>query len=571
MGSDYWSTFWLRKLTRRRLLGSAAAAGGGLAAAAVLGCKAGTPSTARKPVSGSPAAGAPSAGGVLREGRPFPVTGLDPHIDIFGLDILPQIYSRLYTRTGRVGHEKIVFDNLATKLETPDHLTFIFTLRPGVKYHPIEPIAGLEVTAEDVQASFIRRSTAITAIDKRFSSLIEKTEVNGNVFKLVIKRPFVPALLEMGNPTWGIIPKQIAEQYPGGGLSDKDFGSGPFMIDSFVGSERIALKKHPDFFVPDRPLLDGHDWIIIQDNSSLLAAFRSGAHDINGSVLDKRTAEDLQQDQGVVVNKYPDLFYPVILLKVSKPPFSDIRVREALDLAIDREALIARINDGEGKYNGPVQWGQERFSLPQEELRQLMPHDTGRAKSLLKEAGYGQLNLTLQLPLVPGPAVVADTANVIQQQLAAANINVELRTVELGAFLTTVLLPGNFDIAFFPQLPYAEPDRPLSFYHTNGVTGQGNATGLNRTFAASHQAGFSLEVDELIDRQQREFDEQARRQLILDAQRKIIREHGPQITLTGGYAYSALRDYVKGASPTAFDPSSGLPSIFTWDIWLDKA
>ncbi|MBI1885039.1 MAG: ABC transporter substrate-binding protein [Chloroflexi bacterium] len=490
------------------------------------------------------------------------------------------MYSFLYSIQGEIGSEEVVLNNLATKLEQPDELTFIFTIRPGVKYHPNEPIAGLEVTPEDIKATFQRRTTSLTAIDKRFIRLIDfaKTEVMpGRIFKLVTKRPFVPAIPELGwGANWGVLPASIVDQFPGSGLSDKEFGSGPFMLDSYNGAELISLKRHPEFFVPDRPLLDGWQWIVIQDSSSLLAAFRSGAHDVNGAVLDKRLAGDLHDDRDIRVFRYPNLFYEVIHLNVSRPPFNDRRVREAVDLAINRDEIMERIRLGEGLYNGPIQWAQKKWSLPQDELRQLMPYNPELAKQRLKEAGFDQLKVTMHLPSLPGPSILGDLASLIQQQLTAANIIVELKALELGAYITTILLPGSFEMTFFPNLPYIEPDRPLSFYHSKGVTGDTNWTGLNRASAAAQQAGFSPEVDELIDEQQREFNEERRRLLILDVQRTIIKEHGPQITLTEGYSYAAMRDYVKVVSPLT--PTDGINSAvigplspFRWDMWLDRS
>jgi ABC-type transport system substrate-binding protein len=100
--------------------------------------------------------------------------------------------------------------------------------------------------------------------------------------------------------------------------------------------------------------------------------------------------------------------------------------------------------------------------------------------------------------------------------------------VEIGTFIASTILPGNFDMTFFPNLPYDEPDRPLSFYHTRGVTGNGNWTNYTNP-----------ELDKLIDAQSREFDLIKRKEIILEAQRAMIREHSPQITLTSGYQYTA--------------------------------
>jgi ABC-type transport system substrate-binding protein len=150
-------------------------------------------------------------------------------------------------------------------------------------------------------------------------------------------------------------------------------------------------------------------------------------------------------------------------------------------------------------------------------------------------------------------------AAVLKDQWGRVGIDVQLDEVELGSFIGATLLPGNFDMAFFPNLPYDEPDRPLSFYHTLGVTGSGNWTNYTNP-----------ELDELINSQAQETDEAARQAIIYEAQRMILTEHGPQITLTGGYQYAARWNYVHLPYELGQDPTQEtLP--FGADIWTEKA
>ena len=131
--------------------------------------------------------------------------------------------------------------------------------------------------------------------------------------------------------------------------------------------------------------------------------------------------------------------------------------------------------------------------------------------------------------------------------------------MELGAFIANTLLPGNFELAFFPNLPYDEPDRPLSFYHSSGVTGSGNWNNYTNP-----------ELDKLINQQAMEFDEARRQEIVYAAQRMILKEHAPQITLTGGFAYSAHWSYVHFPYELGQDPpkEAGPNGV---DTWTDKA
>ena len=113
----------------------------------------------------------------------------------------------------------------------------------------------------------------------------------------------------------------------------------------------------------------------------------------------------------------------------------------------------------------------------------------------------------MKTPRLTGVSFINQIARIIQTNLAEINIDLQIDEVELGSFITGTLLPGNFDMTFFPNLPYDEPDRPLAFYHSRGVTGTGNWTGYN-----------NQDLDALIDAQAREFDEPARQGIVEEAQ-----------------------------------------------------
>jgi len=565
--STYWNRFWRRRISRRALLGAGAVTALGAAGAAVVGCDGNGGPTGTTPRTGSPvAAGTPRPGGSITQGRLIEAAGIDPHIDLTGLDIDMLVYTYFYS--WRPSVDEIDLNNFVTEFELPDPLHYNFTLRRGVKNSPAGPAADEELTSTDCLESFIRRGTSISAPDRRYPQRF-LPENGGRLetpdpytFNIGLTRPFIPALQDMANPTWAIVPAKVIDKYETR-LSQAAFGSGPFMVDEFRGAERIVLKRNPNFFLDPRPWLDEVRMIVIQEGSSLVAAFRSGQHDVGGAVLTKAEAEDLMEDGRFDVDAYPSLFYPVIHMKVIRQPFDDIRVREAIDLALNRDDFINVIEDGQGFYNGPIQWPQVKWALPQDELRSFYRHDIDEAKRLLKEAGLPDgFSAKMKLPKVPGATFVIDTAVLVKDQLARVGINIQLDEIELGTFISNTILSGNFDMAFFPNLPYTEPDRPLSFYHSKGVTGTGNWTNYTNP-----------ELDKLIDAQAEEFDVEKRREIILEAQRMILPEHGPQLTLVGGFDYYARWKHVH--VPTVFGPlGQELPpggGPYGADIWVDAS
>lgn len=566
---NYWTRLRNRRVSRRAVLGAGATTALGGAAAMIVGCGGGDDGGSSSGGATRTPAGSPRAGGSVTQGRAVTVLGMDPHVDLTGLDIDTLVYPYMY---GWIpGKEEIIFNNLAESMEQPDPTEFIFTLKPGFMNAPFDgPGSGEEITSEDCKQSFYRRGTSISAPDKRFprkiAGSVDPTALEAALltpdkytFKFTMSEPFVPALREMANPTWAIVSAKVLEEREGRGLSQVAFGAGPYMLEEFRGDERVVLVKNPNYFIQGRPYLDGQTIVVITDNSSLLSAFEQGQHDICGAILTKSDYEDFSDNPEFVTGQAPSLFYPVVHLKVQRPPFDDIGVREALDISINRDEIIAVIQDGNGNYSGPIQWAQEKWALPQEELREFYKYDPDRAKQLLKDAGYPDgFSTKMKLPKITGVSFIADLAVLLKDQWSRVGVNVELDEVELGAFIGSTLLPGNFDMAFFPNLPYDEPDRPLAFYSSLGVTGAGNWTNYTNP-----------DLDALIDAQSREFDAVKRKTIIDEAQRLILTEHGPQLTTTSGFAYSAHWNYVHlpfelGQDPTQETNPNGV------DIWTEK-
>ena len=498
---------------------------------------------------------------------PLPVLGLDPHADRSADDITQFIYSRMYT--WEAAGQKAIFNDLAESVEIPDpeHTQFVFKLRPGVKIHSIpgNPASGGEITAEDCKQSFIHRGTSINASDKRLTLNISGTTApegaalaaalqtpDPQTFSFKLSYPFVPAFSQLSKPEWAIVPaKTIDTLESSSGFADPAkniVGSGPFMLQELKGSGALVLTRHPDYFLSPRPWLDRIIFELESSTAAQVSGLKAGRFDAIAAPITKDDYLKLKDDPHFTVSRTPTLFNPSLHLRM-RPPFDDVRVREAIDLALDRQKFIDAMWDGEGNYNGPIAWPLTQWALPQDELRRLYPHDPARARELLAEAGYGNGFATrMTVPGFESSAVfdIREAASRIVADLSEIGVTVTIEQVELGSFIANALLPGNFEMAFFPNLPYDEPDRPLAFYTTRGVTGVGNWNNYT-----------NLKIDALVDSQSREFDEERRRQIIYEAQRLMINEHGPQITLPSGYEYNAHASRVHYPYEIGEAPSSG--------------
>ncbi len=198
--SNYWTRLNRRRISRRALLSAGATTALGAAAAAVVGCGGGGNGSngggggdnGPAQTSAPQVYGPPVPGGTIIGGRLLNVLGIDPHIDLTGLDIDMRLYSYLYS--WKPFDEKAIFNNYALGVEmpSPDQTEFIFSLRPGVKIQPQDdnPAKGEELTSTDVKESWVRRGTAITAPDKRFPLRISGTaSPDANALRAALQTP----------------------------------------------------------------------------------------------------------------------------------------------------------------------------------------------------------------------------------------------------------------------------------------------------------------------------------------------------------------------------------------------
>jgi peptide/nickel transport system substrate-binding protein len=228
-------------------------------------------------------------------------------------------------------------------------------------------------------------------------------------------------------------------------------------------------------------------------------------------------------------------------------------VREALDIAIDRDDYIDKMHFGDGNYNGPIPWALEYWALPQDELRSTLAYDPTRAKQLLDAAGYGD-GLELDTPV----AAFGDSpkvATVLADHFAKVGVKVNIRARELGTFLAQELYGHNFDMAIFLNLPYMEPDIILRSYYSKGQQADVNP-GLSN----------DPEVDRLIESLWSIFDLEEKRQAVLDCQRVILKKHGPMYPLCSPVGYAGFSSRMRG-----LQEGTGLIAWMGVSYWIDES
>jgi len=477
---------------------------------------------------------------------------LDPNLNIVSGFLSCRIHNPLHA---------INMDNqefiplVAESLEQPDQMTYIWHLRRGVKFQNVEPTFGREVNAQDVVYSFDRLKNASTLNDRklltRYSDGFEATD--DYTFRLRTNRLYSPAIDHTGNFSYCIVPREAVEKW--GDLSTQAAGCGAWILADYVRGERVRLRKNPDYFWAGRPYPDAEEWLIIPDTGTLWQTFRTGRLDYCNVNVDKFKRDEVKDNPSVVVQAAPSLYTTNCYIRVDRPPFSDERVREALDIAIDRDDYIAKLYFGEGRYNGPIPWPLEYWALPQEELRSTLAYDPAKAKQLLSAAGYGD-GLELKTP-VPSVTDISQTATIVADHYSKIGVNLKIDVQDLAVYLTQYLYTSEFDITFFLNLPYMEPDMPLRAYYSQGQNADTSTTKTN-----------DPEVDALIEGLWEIFDREERRAAVLDVQRVLLKKHGPVYPLCSPEGYAAFSSRIKGSGALT---ATGLVGWLGVDYWVQQA
>jgi peptide/nickel transport system substrate-binding protein len=532
------------RVPRRRFLGGALAATG-VAGLVLAGCGGGQQEKEGTPQGTGIATGQPKRGGTIRYPVTTPILSLDPNTTE-GVLLAPYLYSYVVHATD--WHQPDTIGDLAESWETPTEVDWIFHIRGDAVFQNLPPANGRPVVAEDIVKSIDRyRSTpgASTSWDQwteRYQAPDPRT------FTILTKKPYGYMLMDLGSPLTAIMPIEAVEQF--GDLKSNAVGSGPYMVKTYSRDQGLDLLRNPTYY-HEFPYVDEFDIRVLPDESSIQAAFRAGNLDVYVAT-DKLKADTVRNVGGTTTQSFLDRIYTVFELNATRvEAFKDQRVREAIDLALDRQAMIDKLYFGDAELAGPVPplWPA---ALPKEEVAQAYKRDVATAKQLLSAAA--QENLSFELSFPASYFNVADLASIIKANLADAGITVNLKAGELGAWITD-LMGANFESTTFIHLRYLSDYIQINWHHSHG-------------WARTPQGYLGIDddvVDSMLDQINGTIDVEARIKLEQDAQRLILKRHGPTLMLYEPDGYWSAYDYIKGYTPTAYPFG-----LYRYDYWIDK-
>ena len=399
----YWSRAASARYGRRRLLRAGAASAIGAAAlAGGLACGSRKPQAAGTNTAGNaPVAGAPPKleqgknGGKLVYVTANEPPDFDPRLtESIGLyGVLTSVSNRLI-RTVQGGEAKSFYDytlkpELAESWEQPADLTSLTVkLNKGVKWHDVAPVSGRELTSADIKYTFdsYRSSGAHTA---SFDSLERVETPDAYTAKFVLNQPFGGFLETLTTPTQVVFAHEVIEKY--GDLKSVMIGTGPFMTSRFERGVGYAAVKNPNYFKKGLPYLDGIETPFITDGATRKASFRSGQADIvqladTGELKEVQSSNPSLQSQEVLE---PRSNQALMMNPQDTGRYSDVRVRRAMSMAIDRVAIRKGLFQDHATVGGGIPWFFYQDAPPtQDQLGPYFQYNPAEAKKLLEAAGY---------------------------------------------------------------------------------------------------------------------------------------------------------------------------------------
>jgi peptide/nickel transport system substrate-binding protein len=423
-----------------------------------------------------------------------------------------------------------------------DGLTYTFKLRKGMKFHN-----GREVKAADVKYSLERasnpKSGGVTA--KTFDVIKgheayakgEASEIAGIVVKgdyelqITLKEPAPTFLHALGAAAGSIVPKEEVEKL-GPDFGQKPVGSGPFKLKEWRKDDKVVLEGFKEYW-NGAPYLAEVTYRIIKEDAAREAEFRAGTIDsmVLGEALYKKFSAE--PDKKALMIEVPELFTRAIHFNTTKPPFDNVKVRQAINYAINRQPIIEKVLGNKAFLaTGVLQTSSAGFN-PNLKGYEYNPE---KAKQLLKDAGL-EKGFEFEVLVT---ATTAKWMEAFNQDLNAIGINGKIVQMEASTLLKNAR-EGNYQAVIFSTGGDVDPVSFLGRFHSKNHGAPGNVTRYT-----------NKQVDQLLDAASKEMDAKKRIELAQKAEEIIVAE-APWMIFNYNKAVVIHQPWVHGLQPVPTD------------------
>jgi peptide/nickel transport system substrate-binding protein len=435
-------------------------------------------------------------------------TNLDPRV---GLDAQSEridelVFDDLLERDEHLN----VKPALADSWEIPDPLTYIFHLHQGVKFQDGRPL-----TSRDVKWTFDsllqKKIVSTKAAVYRFVDHIEAPDDHTVIFRL--KQPFATLLWNLSDGAIGIVPFGSGKE-----MTTHPIGSGPFRFVSAEQDKEVILQRNDDYW-GTKAHIPRLRFAVVPDSTTRALELRKGSADIVSNALNFDTVVVLQKEENLEVLRAPGSELGYVSFNLRDPILKHVEVRQAIAYAINRQPMIDYLMLGFARPALSVLPPQSWAYNPN--VRHY-DYDPERARKLLDAAGFPAVN-RVRFHLTMETSTEASTrllAAVLQQQLKAVGIVLDIRTFESATFFADVTR-GAFEMYSLRWIGGNEdPDIFEYVFHSAKFP----PNGANRGYYSNPR------IDALIDQARTESDQGVRKQLYAEVQ-AVLAEDLPYIDL----------------------------------------
>jgi len=458
------------------------------------------------------------------------------------------VWNNTHNALVTLGPNYEIVPDLATSWEIIDNgKEYVFHLHENVKFHD-----GTECDAEAVKWNFddmLSRGTKAW-VGVYFTQMDSTQVLDRHTFKVIMKEP--AALLPVLAGYFHGIPilSPTAFKKYGNEWNRHPVGTGAFTykLEHYRPDELIVLEKNPNYFKPGLPYVDRVEIKVIKDPLAAMTALRTGQIDILERV-NPQHVPIMEKAKGVKLVTAPERMPLVCFMNMRKPPFNDMRVRQAVGgYGLNRKEIAETVFQNRATPTVSVlSPGVEDYL----DLNEMYPYDPARARALLQEAGYDANNpLAFELMLNNDAAFFADAATLLKSQMERIGVKVNLVMTDKPAWIDRFTNKQDFQMAMEDFAALVDINhRSLAFFRD----------------AKANYAGFNHpELEEMVLQWRREVDPAKRRELSHAMQRFVAKDM-LWCNITGSPYFQAHRDHVKG-----YHFMNQL-YVYWETAWLDKA
>ena len=328
-----------------------------------------------------------------------------------------------------------------------DGLTYTFKLKEGVKFHD-----GSDFSADDVYYTYDKLSGLSSGeqMSSKFSVIKEMEVISPTEIKMTLDAVNNSFIYLQNQP---IVKKEYEDN------QTKPLGTGPYKFVSYTPGEGMVMERFDDYHRKDHVAkIKQVNVVRIADNQALVMALNNGEVDL----ASKLTADELEQvSESTDSYSHPQNLVQLLGLNNKVKPFDDIRVRQAIAHAIDKDELIEAVAGGKASkiYSSFSPALKDFYN----DLEEMYPTDVEKAKELLAEAGYPDgISFTMTVP--SDYKFHMDTAELIQAQLKKAGINATIDPIEFSTWLDRVYKDRDYETTIAGFIGYTDPIRVLDRY-----------------------------------------------------------------------------------------------------------